>query len=135
MRTFGSEELAAQAAQHGLKSGELQALAVKATADRFGPLTFGPVVDRREHEKKTEESQKRLDAIYAQMREVVCGADLTWSQEGLFQEEIRRGLSRASFKRLPDLGPNHGEWPKELVVALATAPKPKRERISKPKAA
>ena len=68
MRIFGSEELAAQAAQHGLKSGELQCLAVKVTADRFGPLTFGPVEDRLEHEKQTTESRNRLTAIYAEMR-------------------------------------------------------------------
>ena len=130
MRIFGSEELPAQAAQHGLRSGELQCLAIKVTADRFGPETFGPVVDRRDHEKKTAELRERLASLYEEMRAVMCGADLDLTTDGLFAEEVKRGLCKASFKRSPGIGPHMGDWPRELVTALAL-PAPKRERIKK----
>jgi len=132
-RIYGSEELAGEMAQHGIKVGELQCVAIRSTKARFGDEVFGPVESLHEHSKKTTESRIRRAAIFEQMREVVCGADLTWSQEGLFSEEVARGLCKVCFKRFPDIGPHMGDWPTALVQAIGNAPKTKlkRERIKK----
>ena len=134
-RIYGSDELLPQAAQHQILAGELQALAVKVCQDRF-PASFGPVVDRAEHEKKTTGSRQRLGILYNEMQEAYSGVDLITSQQGLFQEEIARGLCRVTFKQAPAIGPHHGDWPRELVAAAATPAKsPKRERLAGTRAA
>ena len=135
-RIFGSDELSGEMGQHQILAGELQALAVKIAHARFGDSVFGTVENRAEHAKQTTELRGRLNTIYGQMRSDVSGTDLETSQEGLMPDEIARGLCRTSFKRAPSIGPHQGDWPRELVLAVANKQtKPTRERLADKKAA
>ena len=136
-RIYGSDELLGQMGQFTILAGELQALAVKIAHERFGDSVFGTVENRAEHEKQTTSLRGRLNTIYGQMRSDVSGADLETSQQDLLPDEIARGLCRTSFKRAPSVGPHQGDWPRELVLAVAAnkQTKPTRERLANAKAA
>ena len=134
-RIFGSEDLMGQMGQFTILAGELQALAVLIAFERFGDQAFGKIEKWEPHQQQTTELRAKLNAIYGQMREVVCGLDLIFdtSRESLMEDEIARGLCRASFKRAPAIGPHQGDWPQALVrsVAAETPKKRTRDRISK----
>lgn len=137
-RIYGSEELAGQLGQHQITVGEVQALCVMVAFQRFGEMAFGPVENQEHHERRSAMIRETLHGLYEKMKDAVSGLDLDTTTGGLFQDEIARGLSRTTFKRLPSLSPNHGDWPRELVAAVANAPrkqKRERERLRRMKAA
>ena len=135
LNCYGSSEAFQALTSLGATVGEAMAVAVLRVHKKFGDDAFGAIKNLNKYVKEYTTHRERIAAIYGEMKDVVSGADLAWSQEGLFQDEIARGLGRTTFKRAPAIGPHHGDWPRELVAACAKAPKTKRETLPKTKAA
>ena len=129
LRIYGSEELLGQMGQHQILAGELQALAIRVCQERYGEAAFGNVTDRAKHHKQTTEARSRLKDIHEEMREVVSGADLLYSDSypAVLPSQKEAGLCRVSFKRAPDLSPSMGDWPTQIISA-ASFKSPKCER-------
>lgn len=130
LNCYGSDAAFQALTSLGATVAQAMAVAVMRVHQKFGNDVFGMIADWDRYEKETTDLRDRLAGIYEEMKDAVSGADLDTSQEGLFQDEIARGLSRTRFRKAPGIGPHHGDWPRELVQAVATASKkPKRERM------
>ena len=132
LRIYGSEELLGQMGQHQILAGELQALAIRVCHERYGDTAFGGVENRADHKKKTEDARTRLAAIYAEMRNVVCGTDLIYDDTypAVLPSQREAGLCKVSFKRAPGISPSFGDWPTQIIADAMAPPfkKPKQER-------
>lgn len=133
LNCYGSNEAFQQLTSLGATVAQAIALAVMRVHQKFGDDAFGVTKNWDKYVKEYTNLRYRLAGIYEEMKGAVCGLDLDTNTEGLFQEEIARGLCRTSFRKAPGIGPHQGDWPRELVAACANAPKKaankKRERL------
>ncbi len=112
---------------------EAMALAVMRLHQRFGDEPFGSIKNWDRHEKETTTLRDRLAVIHEEMLTAYSGADIIidTSTTAVTAEEKGRGLCRISFRLAEGLSPQMGDWPRELVAAVAanTPKKPKRVRM------
>lgn len=135
VRVHGEEETLPEATSEGIRAGELAALAVRICHNRFGDTAFGIVTDRHANAKKYDQTLERLEAIYAEMQEVVCGADLIYDESypAVLPSQREAGLCKVSFRRASGISPSFGDWPQQLIQDAIANPfdsfkSPKKER-------
>lgn len=129
VRIYGDENLEGQLGQHGLRAGEIQALAVRVCKRLFGEEAFGVVKNFARHEAEVTKLRARLDVLYGRVKDAVGADDLENSDDDLTPAERGRGLTRFVFRRAPGVIFGIAGWPR-LLVQDCEAAVPKAEPIS-----
>lgn len=112
---------AASANALGVSLPELYGVAIKRLA-QMRPNVFGIWDDLDEYDQKFNKLRSQLDDCYEKLREEFSGADVVidLNDGELNDEQRRRGLVRATFRRAPQVNMQGPDWPARLVRAVSS---------------